>query len=177
VIRHVVAIVLLTSIWIALWGDVTVANAVGGVLVSSLCLTVVPLSTPSRHGHLRPLSALRYVLFFAKELVVANFVVATEVITPGNRDNEGIVALPLAPSCSPTVLLVVVNSIGLTPGTVVVEIAEDPSTLFVHVLHLDDHDTSVRSLLELERRAIEAFGSDAALDEVRALEAERGVAP
>ena len=173
--RHLVAGGLLTAIWIALWGDVTIANAVGGVLVAVACLVVVPLEAPRRRGRFRPWAAVRYVAFFAKELLVANVVVATEVVTPGNRDNEGIVALPLAPSCSPTVMLVVVNSIGLTPGTVVVEIAEDPFTLYVHVLHLDDHDASVRDLLELERRAVEAFGSDAALDEVRALEAQWAV--
>lgn len=173
--RHLLAGALLTAIWIALWGDVTIANAVGGVLVAVACLVVVPLEAPRRRGRFRPWAAVRYVAFFAKELLVANVVVATEVVTPGNRDNEGIVALPLAPSCSPTVMLVVVNSIGLTPGTVVVEIAEDPFTLYVHVLHLDDHDASVRDLLELERRAVEAFGSDAALDEVRALEAQWAV--
>jgi multicomponent Na+:H+ antiporter subunit E len=169
--RHLVVVVLLTAVWVCLWGDVTIANIVGGVAVAIGCLVAVPLDAPTGDGRLRPLAALRYVVFFAKELLVANVVVAVEVVTPGNRDNEGIVALPLAPSCSHTVMLVVVNSIGLTPGTVVVDIAEDPGTLYVHVLHLDDHDESVRRLLELERRAIAAFGSDAALAEVAELEA------
>lgn len=169
--RHVVIVVLLTAVWVALWGDVTPANIIGGIAVAIACLVIVPLDPPARHGRLRPLAALRYLAWFAKELLVANVVVAIEVVTPGNRDNEGIVALPLAPSCSPTVLMLVVNSIGLTPGTVVVDIAEDPWTLYVHVLHLDDHDEAVRDLLELERRAIEAFGSDAALVELRELAA------
>jgi len=175
--RHLLIVVLLTAVWVCLWGDLTFANIVGGVAVSVGCLVAVPLDGPARHGRLRPIAALRYMIFFAKELLVANVVVAVEVVTPGNRDNEGIVALPLAPSCSPTVVLVIVNSIGLTPGTVVVDIAEDPGTLFVHVLHLDDHDESVGQLLDLERRAIAAFGSDAALAEVIEIEAARRVRP
>jgi multicomponent Na+:H+ antiporter subunit E len=175
--RHLVVVALLTAVWVGLWGDVTVANVVGGIVVAVGCLAAVPLDEPARRGRLRPFAALRYVVFFAKELLIANVVVAVEVVTPGNRDNEGIVALPLAPSCSPTVVLVVVNSIGLTPGTVVVDIAQDPGTLFVHVLHLDDHDESVRQLVELERRAIAAFGSDSALAEVLELEAALGVQP
>jgi multicomponent Na+:H+ antiporter subunit E len=175
--RHLVVVVLLTAVWVCLWGDLTIANVVGGVAVALGCLAAVPLDAPERRGRLRPIAALQYAVFFAKELLVANVVVAVEVVTPGNRDNEGIVALPLVPSCSPTVMMVIVNSIGLTPGTVVVDIAEDPATLYVHVLHLDDHDESVRQLLELERRAIAAFGSDAALAEVTELVAASGVRP
>jgi multicomponent Na+:H+ antiporter subunit E len=167
--RRVSVVAVLTAVWIALWGDVTPANAVGGVLASGVCLVAVPLRPPTRHGSLRPWAAVRYVFFFAKELLLANVVVAVEVVTPGNRDNEGIVALPVVPSCSPTVLMVIVNSIGLTPGTVVVEVGEEPMTLYVHVLHLDDHDEALRKLFEFERRALAAFGSDEALAEWDAL--------
>lgn len=169
--RWVTVIAVLTAVWVALWGDVTIANVVGGVLAALVCLVVVPLRPPARHGALHLGAAVGYVLFFAKELLLANVVVAVEVVTPGNRDNEGIVALPIVPSCSPTVLMVIVNSIGLTPGTVVVDMADDPLTLYVHVLHLDDHDEALRKLLEFQRRALGAFGSSESLAEWNALAA------
>lgn len=160
---------LLVVVWVALWGELTVANVASGVLVAIGSLVAVPLDPPVGSGRFRLGPAVSYGLYFARSLVVANLVVAWEVLTPRNRDNEGIVAVPVAPSCSRTVLMVVVNSIGLTPGTVVVEISEDLGTLFVHVLHLDDVDASRRALVDLEVRALRAFGSDAARDEAEAL--------
>jgi multicomponent Na+:H+ antiporter subunit E len=175
--RRLVMVVVLTTVWVALWGDLTVANVIGGMAVAIGCLVVMPVAAPSGRGRLRPLAAASYLGYFAKELLVANVIVAVEVVTPGNRDNEGIVAMPVAPSCSPTVSMIVASSIGLTPGTVVVDVGEEPPTLYVHVLHLDDHDAAVRALLELQRRAIAAFGSDPALREASELERAAGVRP
>ncbi|MBK5223891.1 MAG: Na+/H+ antiporter subunit E, partial [Acidimicrobiia bacterium] len=159
----------LTAVWIALWGDLSVANALSGATVGVVCLWLVPLDRPELHGTVRPIAALRYIGFFVKALLLANVEVAWETVTPRNRDNEGIVAVPVVSSCSPTVLMLIVNSIGLTPGTVVVDIGEGSRTLFVHVLHLDDREESRRELLEFERRAIAAFGSDAANHEMAEL--------
>jgi multisubunit Na+/H+ antiporter MnhE subunit len=57
------------------------------------------------------------------------------------------------------VLLLVSNAIGLTPGTVVVELDEERSVFFVHVLHLHDIERVRRDLTELGALAVRAFAS------------------
>lgn len=172
--RHVLVVGLLTAVWVGLWGELTPANALSGVATAVLTLVALPLERPERRGSFRLLSAMSYGVYFAKELVVANVEVAWEVVTPRNRDNEGIIAVPLAPSCSRTVMMLIVNSIGLTPGTVVVEIADDPRTLYVHVLHLDDPEATRARLADLAARALDAFGSEEARREQAALAPQPG---
>ena len=64
------------------------------------------------------------------------------------------------------VVTLIANSVTLTPGTLTIYVAEEFSsdgdiverTLFVHVLHFIDVESVRRDVLQLERRAIKAFG-------------------
>lgn len=156
----------LTAVWVALWGEISAANLISGVLVATAIMLVFPLERDVLRGTLRPLGAIRYIMFFVGQLVSANVQVAWEVVTPRNRDNEGIISVPVAPSCSQTVLMLVVNSIGLTPGTMVIDLTESPRFLYVHVLHLDDVEAERANLMRFQELALKAFGSSNAIDEV-----------
>lgn len=148
-----------TVVWVALWGSPTPANLLGGVAAGALALGAVPLQRrdPGRGTvTVRPLAALRFGAFFLWALVRASAVVAWEVVTPRNRIHEGIIALPLR-TRSHGVATVVANAISLTPGTLTIEVAREPLTLFVHVLHLREVDTVRRELRRLETLALRAF--------------------
>lgn len=159
----------LTAVWVALWGEISAANLISGALVATVTLVVFPLERDRLRGTLRPLAAVRYIVFFIAKLLSANIQVAWEVVTPRNRDNEGIIAIPVAPSCSQTVLMLVVNSIGLTPGTMVIDLTESPRFLYVHVLHLDDVEAERANLMRFQELALKAFGSPDAITEVAEL--------
>jgi multicomponent Na+:H+ antiporter subunit E len=156
--------------WIALWGDPSWGNVLGGAVVALIVAAAV-VEPGAHRGTVRPLPALHFVLHVAWSLVRATTLVAWEVVTPRNRIVEGIIAVPL-PHASPTVLLIVVNAIGLTPGTVVVEIDEDPCVLYVHVLHLTDIEKVRAELLHLDALALHAFGPPEAIAEIDRLERE-----
>ncbi|MDQ3352984.1 MAG: Na+/H+ antiporter subunit E, partial [Actinomycetota bacterium] len=81
--------------WTALWGSASPANVASGVVVAFVLLAVFPLRLTTRQGRFRPLQALRLFGYFVGKLVEANAVVAWEVLTPRNRINEGIVAVPV----------------------------------------------------------------------------------
>ena len=49
----------------------------------------------------------------------------------------GVIAVPL-PGCSDGLLTLVTNIIALTPGTMPLQVTQDPTVLYVHVLHLGD---------------------------------------
>jgi multicomponent Na+:H+ antiporter subunit E len=147
----------LTVVWIALWGDVSIANAVGGLATAVVLVTIFPPERPMRFVA-RPVAVVRFFVVFTWRLVEASAVVAWEVVTPRNRINEGIVEVP-ARGTSDLVLTVLANVISLTPGTLTIELDRNRRVLFVHVLHLHDVNEVRRSIRELESLVIRAFGS------------------
>lgn len=158
----------LVLVWVALWGDFTLANAVGGALVATALLVLFPAAGPRGRFTLRPLAALHFLGYFIYKLVEANAVVAWEVITPNNEGvNEGIVAVPVS-GASDAVVTVLANAISLTPGTLTLEVREDPPMLFIHVLHLrsiEQTRADVHRLETLARRAFAQVQNDGAPEE------------
>jgi len=159
---RVVQLLWLAALWVVLWGEVTVANVVGGLAVAVVVLWAVPLR--ARRGALtvRPLAALRLLSFFVVQLVVSTGVVVVAIMSPSRRVRTGIVAIPVR-GCSDGVVTLVANFITLTPGTLTLEVRRDPMTLYVHVLHVEDVESVRRDVLHLERLAVRAFGSREAL--------------
>lgn len=143
--------------WVALWGDLSAANVVSGVAVSGLVLTLFPPAARRSSSRLRPFPAIRFVVWFLWKLVEASAVVAWEVVTPRNRINEGIVAIPIR-GVSDGLITLVANAISLTPGTLTLEVRRRPAVLYVHVLHLHDIEAVRRDIGYLELLAIKAFG-------------------
>lgn len=156
----------LTLVWVALWGDATLANLAAGLLVAVLLTFVLPATgdrgrTTVERATIRPLAALRFTAWFAWKLVEANVVVAWEVLTPRNRINEGVVAVPLHGDHDGLTALVA-SCVSLTPGTLVIDLERDPLVLYVHVLHLRTIEEVRAEVQTLEHLAIRAFGSAAA---------------
>lgn len=141
-----------TAVWVALWGDLTAGNVLGGVLVSSAVLAAVrlPVATGVRRVAVGP--TLRYAAVFSRDLVVATAEVARQVFWPVARLRPAILAVPLR-SSDPGLVSLVANSITLTPGTLTLEADEGRRMLWVHVLHLPDGgaDTIIEQAQGLER--------------------------
>ncbi len=156
---------LLVATWIALWSDVSAANALSGLLVAAVI--VVAFDT-WRAGTVvvRPVHAARFALHFLYKLVEASVVVARTVITPQDRINTGIVAVPLH-GCSDALATLVADAISLTPGTLTFELRRDPLTLYVHALDVRDVEEVRADVRRLELLAVKAFGSPAALADLQ----------
>jgi len=147
----------LTVIWVALWGDLTALNVVGGLLLAVAVQAVVPIGRRSGpRGHVRPLRTALLVPYFVGKLAVASLDVAREALRPRIRIREGIVAVPLRTD-SPMVAAFVANFVALTPGTLVLEL--ELPMLYVHVLNLDDPEAVRREIRKIERLALKAFGN------------------
>lgn len=158
----------LTALWVALWGDLTLGNVIGGLVVAIGVLAVARPTgvTGLERAYFRPFAALHYAAYFLVQLVQSNLVVAWEIITPRVHINRAIIAVPMHTS-SAAVITLVANSITLTPGTVTIDVVEsydtngdvDLRTLFIHVLHFNDVASVRRDVLKLERLALKAFGA------------------
>lgn len=153
----------LAVVWVALWGDFSVGTLLGGVAVALLVVTAFRDDLDHVALRVRPVAALRFAGYFAVKLVEANVVVATEIVTPPLRIQEGIAAVRLQ-GASPALTALVANAVTLTPGTLTLEVDRQPNAcvLYVHVLHLHTLDEVRRDVRTVEYLAVRAFGSDEA---------------
>lgn len=161
-------IVIWTGVWVALWRDLSFANVLAGAILANLLLLKFPPRTMvANQGYVSFGALFRFAAFLIKEIVTANVVVAWEVVTPTNKINEGIVAIPIR-GVSEGLVTLVANSISLSPGTLTIDTRSNPSTIYVHVLHLHNIDAVRRNVQHLEMLAIEAFGRDEAVELIKA---------
>ena len=162
-IRRPLAALWLVVVWVALWGEVTIANVLAGVAVAAVALAVTRPHDADERVRFRLIPALRFAAWFLWKLVEASAIVAWEVATPRNRINEGVVAVPLV-GASPTVTTIVANAITLTPGTMTLEVRHVRApVLYVHVLHLREIEEVRAEVRHLQRLVTLAFGSDRAV--------------
>jgi multicomponent Na+:H+ antiporter subunit E len=153
--RRLLLLAWLALVWMLLWESATVANLVGGVVVAALLVAVFP---PRDVGPIpvRPVAALRLLGHFVVKLVEANLFLAWEIITPGSRVKEGIVAVALDEERDGIIALVA-NTVSLTPGTLTIEVRRSPTVLYVHVLHLRSVEAARDDVLTFHRLVDAAF--------------------
>ncbi len=162
-------LVWLTLLWIALWGELTWANLLGGLAVAIGILLFARLDRRFLGTtYFRPLWAVWYVLVVLWNLVLSNLRLAREIITPGLSTYTSIIAVPMRGG-SDSVINLVANSITLTPGTMTVDVktegdldhdgAIDGVVLYVHGMYTRDIEAVRHEILQLEALALRAFGS------------------
>ena len=155
--RRVPTLVGLVLMWIALWGELSLANLLAGAAVAVAVMLFAHQIQPRPVHHLDVAAALRYLRTFVKQLVVANWQVIKAVLRP-DTIRPGILAMPLH-HASDAVVTLVANSITLTPGTLTLETDRrgDIAILYVHALDLTDADGVREDICELEALAVDAF--------------------
>lgn len=154
----------LTTVWVLLWGDLTLANVVLGLLVALFVTTVAPLPRTSFVGRLRPWGLVRLLVRLAADVVVASWQVAGIVLS-GRRPRGAVVRVRLR-SHSDVYLTVVAAVTALVPGSVVVEAHRFTSTLYVHLFDVRMQGglwQAHRQVLEHEELVLRALASDAEL--------------
>ncbi|MDQ3503131.1 MAG: Na+/H+ antiporter subunit E [Actinomycetota bacterium] len=152
----------LTVVWVGLWGSPTPANVLGGLAVGAGVVALLPLTKMPSQGLVRPLALLRFLAFFAFDLVRASTKVVGQVLRPRLELRQAVVAVPVR-GASDRLLTLLANVISLTPGTLTLEVDRPRATLYVHVLDVGGGPDAVErfraSILHLERLAILAVGS------------------
>jgi multicomponent Na+:H+ antiporter subunit E len=88
---------------------------------------------------------LRLLGFFIKELLVANWAVVKQVLSPRLDIRAGIIAYPLELQ-NDILITLLANMITLTPGTLSVEVSPDRRFLFIHILDIADIEEEKRKI-------------------------------
>ncbi|WP_374928727.1 Na+/H+ antiporter subunit E [Kytococcus sedentarius] len=125
------AIVLLTLVWVMLWGSLGWLDVIGGVIVAVLVCLFFPLPRLEVPMAVRPVALLRLGAHFLWDLSVASASVAWTVFTARRPPSGTMFEVPLRSTDE----LFVATTAGMTtlvPGSVVLDIDRSVGTLLVH---------------------------------------------
>lgn len=151
----------LTLVWIMLWGDLTWANIVGGVIVAIIVLWALPLPPVPFNGKVSLLGSLYLLARLAWDTLVASIAVAREALTLGTIPHGGVIRVPLR-SRNDLYLTLTADLCSLVPGSIIVEAHRTNSVLYVHIFDLPDDEAieaARRSVYEQEARVLYALAS------------------
>jgi multicomponent Na+:H+ antiporter subunit E len=152
----------LTVLWVALWGDLSAANLLAGLVLAVAVCIVFPLPPLRMHLRVRPRWLTWLALRFLADVVVASIQVARTTLTFTRQPVNAVIEVDLSTD-SDFVLTVVAEMVSLVPGSLVVEARRSTHTLFLHVLDARSQagvDRFRGEVLALERRVILALGAD-----------------
>ncbi|MDN6297909.1 MAG: Na+/H+ antiporter subunit E [Halomonas sp.] len=148
---------LLGLAWVVLSGDFSGFNLLTGLVFGYLVLALIePQVAPLSGYSVRLPRMLKFVAFFLKELIHANWRVAFDIMTPPWHMRPGVIAMPLS-AYTDLEITFVANLISLTPGTLSLDLSDDRRVLYIHAMFLDDEEALRSSLKEMEHRALELF--------------------
>jgi multicomponent Na+:H+ antiporter subunit E len=165
----------LAVVWVALWGDVTLANVLGGLLVGLVVGLVFPFPPLRMRVHVRPLWLGWLLIHFLGDVVRASAQVAWVTLQFGRQPRNAVIEVDLETD-SDLVLTLVAEMVSLVPGSLVVEARRSSHTLFLHVFDARDAagvERMRRDVFALERRVVLAIGADISHFEPPASAAQR----
>ncbi|WP_420112898.1 Na+/H+ antiporter subunit E [Pseudactinotalea sp.] len=157
----------LTAVWVLLWGDLTVANVVIGLVLAVLLVTLMPMPRVGFEGRPWLPGIIVLVVRFLGDVVMASVQVAKRALAPGEPPHGAVIRVQLR-SHSDLFLTVTAQLCSLVPGSIIVEAHRLTGTLYVHVFDVSDSggiDGARHHCLEIEKRVLYAFATDAAIAE------------
>lgn len=126
----------LAAAWLLITGDLTILNALFGFLIGTGVLILVgqTIGVPRYLETVGSFAIL--VLAFLRDLTLANLLVAHDLLTPKSRLRPGIIRIPLDAKTD-NEISILANMLTLTPGTTSIDISDDRTALYLHVMYLD----------------------------------------
>ncbi len=147
--------ILLAIMWVLATGQFTPMNLAAGYLLGFLVLWFARRALGPARYFLRAWRAVSLLGFFLKELVLANFRVAYDVVTPTSHMRPALIAIPLDAATDAEITLLA-GMVTLTPGTLSVDVSPDRKTLLIHAMFGEDPDAVRRGIKEgFEKRILE----------------------
>jgi multicomponent Na+:H+ antiporter subunit E len=96
--------------------------------------------------------------YFLWERVRANLRLALDVATPSYQMKPGIIAIPLDATRDAEILLLAML-INLTPGSVALDVSDDRTVMYVHVMYMQNPDAARAEIKHgFERRVMQVLG-------------------
>lgn len=148
---HLASAIALMAVWVMLWGRLSWANVVFGLVVAVAIQLLFPMPPLVSTLRLHPWGLVRLAARFGYDLVTASAHVAWLAVRPRPVGVGAIIDVPLRLR-DDVRRTVVAELTSLVPGTVVIDLDPERSILTIHVLDITDVD-----LLRVECAKIHAL--------------------
>ncbi|WP_336087831.1 Na+/H+ antiporter subunit E [Nocardia sp. SSK8] len=143
-------LVWLTIVWVALWGDLSIANVVAGLVVAVVVVFALPLPLIPVAGWFHPVPFLKLVVVSVYYALESSLQVAWFGIRPAGPPVSGVLRVHLA-FRSDLVLVMCTDLLNLIPGTMVLELDRPRCVVYVHVLDVGS-EAAVEKFYRITRR-------------------------
>jgi multicomponent Na+:H+ antiporter subunit E len=140
-------VIVLALAWAAISGTFTGLNLLLGGAIGTLVVLLLRRNLAPPRGLRRLQRVVSLALLFLYELGVSAIRVAVVVLSPNLKAalRPAIVAFPLSVKSDAEITLLA-NLITLTPGTLSVDVSEDRSLLYVHVLTIGTREALIAEI-------------------------------
>lgn len=145
----------LVALWVALWGEVSVANVASGVVVVGIVSWLFVERAASTY-QVRPWNALTLLVYVLYNLVVSSVRVVAAVVAPSAERTTTSVQQVQLRSGSPFIGAIVANAVTLTPGTMSLDLDRASMVISIHVLGEVTPDKFAADILRLEQLVADA---------------------
>lgn len=146
--------VLIAFMWMFLSNSFSAATFIVGFILGMVMIFMLRRFFSTRFYMDRVWAVIKLFKLFIKELVIANITVLRLVLKPKLEIRPAIFEVPtsLKQDWEVTLLSLLIT---LTPGTIVINVSEDMSKLYVHTLDMDDVQEAVDSIRNTFEKAIQ----------------------
>lgn len=142
---HPVLSLTLLIVWLLLNNSFSV----GQLLLGTLFAWLIPLIThpfwPEKVCLRKPLTLLKFVIIVLWDILIANFVVAKQILSKNHKLQPTFLEIPLQLE-NPLAIGIMANTISLTPGTVSCDLSIDRKVLLIHALNSCDPQTEIKTI-------------------------------
>ncbi|MFS0780344.1 Na+/H+ antiporter subunit E [Bacillus sp. 1P06AnD] len=145
--------VFLALIWMFLSTSTQPSSFIAGYLLGLLILIGFRRFFRSTFYLVRIWAVVKLIFIFFKELILSNIAVLKVILRPKLDMNPGIFALKTELKSDWEITLLA-NLITLTPGTLVVDVSDDNSTLYVHAMDIQDVQDEIDGIKNTFEKAI-----------------------
>lgn len=144
----------LAALWAVATGTFSLANVAVGFGLGYAALLLARGAFGPTAYFITMVRAVGFLLFFLKEVMIANLRVAHDVLTPTFYMRPRVLALPLD-ALTDIEITLLANLISLTPGTLSLDVSSDQRVLYVHAMYAADAGAARREMKDgLERRML-----------------------
>lgn len=149
------ALILLIA-WIALFGSLRPNVIASGLVVSGVLALQLRALAPRWPEVLKhPIATAAFAWYFASQVIAGTLQVIRTMALPVDEIRPAVVEAPLRLRSRSEIMLLM-NAISFSPGSVALEIRDDH--LYVHVLTTDEPDEVIAKIGEMENRIAAAYG-------------------
>lgn len=149
--------ILLAIVWTLFVGEFSLRELAIGVLLGFVILSLFPISLGTETYVQRMLAGIRFVLFFVREMVIANVQVALFALRRHPPLHPMIVAYPMRLR-GDTAQTLLAATIALMPGSVAMGFNPERTVMYVHTIGLGSVREARASLKKVEGALLPLYG-------------------